>query len=225
MPRLSKRVIANYLRSGCMRRLRLDLSPDSRAFIHERTTAGMPPRLVRPGLTALAQAGFEWEHQKVNDLVTTFGAPAVRGNATRQADGTLKYSATALAPLLQACSAGEFLVQPEFTIDASSALELALGISGLRASHNLTYSELRPDVIQVLASGGGGRRVLPDGTSEAIPVGDNRLPLRVIDIKLTAEPSAAAAELTAAAQQRSAASGLDNTMATLIIHACLQWKI
>jgi len=189
VPRLSKRVIANYLRSGCMRRLRLDLSPDSNAFIHERTADGMPPRLVRPGLTALARAGFDWEHQKVNDLVTTFGAPTIRGNPTRQADGTLRYSATALAPLLQACRAGDFLVQPEFTIDAGSALETALGISGLRASRNLTYSELRPDVIQVLASGSGSRRVLPDGTSEAVPIGDNRLPLRVIDVKLTAEPS------------------------------------
>ena len=60
MPNLSKRTISSFLRSECLRRLKLDLTPDTNTYQAERTSLNMPPRAVgRPGLRALADAGTE----------------------------------------------------------------------------------------------------------------------------------------------------------------------
>ena len=187
MPRLSKSVIANFLRSGCDRRLRLDLSPDNKDHRHERLAEHMPPRVVRPGLAALSQAGRDWEQEKTNDLLRTFGKARVRGDGRRQPDGTTKYRASALGPLLEVATAKTFLIQPQYGI--GPGFKQALGIATLSSTYGLRYSGLVPDIIQVLDSRAAEREVLPDGTTRSISPDDDRLPLRVVDIKLTAEAS------------------------------------
>ena len=187
MPRLSKSVISSFLRSGCDRRLRLDLSPDNADYMHERLAEHMPPRVVRPGLAALSQAGGDWEHEKTNDLIRTFGKARVRGDGRRQLDGTTKYRASALGPLLEIATANTFLIQPQFSI--GPGFKQVLGIATLSTTYGLRYSNLVPDIIQVLDSRAAKREVLPDGSTTLINPNDDRLPLRVVDIKLTAEAS------------------------------------
>ncbi len=188
MPHLSKRSISSFLRSECLRRLKLDLSPDNSTFQHERTAQNMPPRAVgRPGLRALADAGAEWEIEKVNDLVKTFGINTTLGNHATLPTGGVKFNHAPLKSFINQASPGTFLVQTQY--DVGATFENALGIAGYRTTFNLDYAELRPDLIQVLNVGAAEEEVLPDGTVLRVQPGDTRIPLRIIDIKLTAEPS------------------------------------
>ena len=197
MPVLSKQVISNYLRSDCQRRLRLDLSPDTQrqlpngqTALQERQALGFPPRSVaRPGLEALAAAGQEWEEAKINDLVQTLGLASLVGTSQRTQAGTYNFAETPMLNLIAQAAPGVFLVQGQF--DVGPAFEQALRIQHLQTTRNMTYSQLRPDLVQVLGADLGARRqaVQPDGAVVDVATNDARLALRVIDIKLTAEPS------------------------------------
>ena len=197
MPVLSKQVISNYLRSDCQRRLRVDLFPDTQHQLpngqtaaQERLALGLPPRHVaRPGLQALSAAGQEWEEAKLNDLVQTLGLPALVGTPRRTPAGTCQFDETPMASLIARAAPGVFLVQGQF--DVGLAFEQALGIQHLRASLNMAYRQLRPDLVQVFgpAPTAARQEVQPDGALVDVATGDQRLALRVIDIKLTAEPS------------------------------------
>lgn len=188
MPYLTKRAISSFLRSECLRRLKLDLSPDNSQYQAERTSMNMPPRAVgRPGLRALADAGTEWEIAKVNDLVETFGITTTLGNHAPLPTGGVKFSEAPLAQVIARAAPGKFLVQTQYAVGAT--FETALGIGAYRSTLNLDYAELRPDLIQVLAPGAAKEEVRPDGSVVPVQANDTRIPLRIIDIKLTAEPS------------------------------------
>jgi len=188
MPLLSKRVISNYLRSDCLRRLRLDLVPDTQAAQAERQALSMPPRdVARPGLQALTDAGRDWEKAKVNDLAQTFGAGNLAGNFQTDPNGQYLFSQTPLAGLMHHAQPGRFLVEAEY--DMGQTFQQALNLSGLITNHQLVFSQLRPDLIQVFSAGSRRQEVMPNGTIVPIADEDPRLPLRIIDIKLTAEPS------------------------------------
>lgn len=197
MPLLSKQVISNYLRSDCLRRLRLDLYPDTRRVLpngqtaqQERQALGLPPRCVaRPGLQAMAAAGHQWEEDKLNDLVQTFGLATLVGAPQRITPGTYRFSDTPMANLIPRSAPGVFLVQGQFQVGDS--FEQALGIQNLRTTENMIYSDLRPDLVEVFGPDPTVQRqaVQPDGSVIDVSAGDPRLALRVIDIKLTAEPS------------------------------------
>ncbi|HYF62666.1 MAG TPA: hypothetical protein VD886_07615, partial [Herpetosiphonaceae bacterium] len=197
MPVLSKQVISNYLRSDCQRRLRLDLFPDThyalpdgRTAQQERLGEGMPTRNVgRAGLEALAAAGEEWEDAKINDLIQTLGLGALIGKSQKTLAGTYVFSPVELAALITYTAPSRFFVQPQFEI--GPAFQRALGIGYLQSAYNLGYRDLRPDLIEVVAPAlpEHRRAVAPDGQVSDLPAGDRRLALRIIDIKLTAEPS------------------------------------
>jgi hypothetical protein len=92
MPFLSKRVISQFIRRDCHRQLRLLLSPDNQDYRHEREAAGMPdPHNPRPGLELVAQAGRDWELEKIRELQQTFGGGAAhrRGVHQRERGATL----------------------------------------------------------------------------------------------------------------------------------------
>ena len=78
---------------------------------------------------------------------------------------------------------GQFEVGPAFMC--------ALGIQHLPTKQNMAFRQLRPDLIQVFDIDPSIRRqaVQPDGSVVDVTASDVRLALRVIDIKLTAEPS------------------------------------
>ncbi len=148
----------------------------------------MPPRAVgRPGLRALADAGTEWELAKVNDLVTTFGIAATLGNHVPLPTGGVTFNDVPLAQVIRRAAPDTFLVQTQYSVGAS--FESALGIGRYRGAFSLVYADLRPDLIQVLALGAAREEVRPDGTVAPVQANDTRIPLRIIDIKLTAEPS------------------------------------
>lgn len=197
MPLLSKQVVSNYLRSDCQRRLRLDLSPDVRHALPsgqtsaaERAALGMPPRNVaRPGLQALAAAGQAWEEEKINDLAQTLGRQALVGSSTRTPAGVYQFSDVPLDTIIQTGTPSQFLVQAQFEV--GQAFQLALGIQQLPQTYDLGYRDLRPDLIQLFGPDPNNQRqaIAPDGTVVDVSVSDRRTALRVIDIKLTAEPS------------------------------------
>jgi DNA replication ATP-dependent helicase Dna2 len=58
--------------------------------------------------------------------------------------------------------------------------------------HPLAFEALRPDILQVRSSTGEARRIVtPSGTLERIRPDDDRLGLRIVDIKISGEPSPA----------------------------------
>lgn len=188
MPYLTKHAISSFLRCECHRRLKLDLSPDTSKFQNERNAQNMPSRAVgRPGLRALADAGNDWEIAKINDLVATFGIGAALGNHTLNTTGGVKFNDAPLAQIIRRAAPDTFLVQSQYPV--GTAFENSLGIGSYRSTYSLDYAELRPDLIQVLTPGSAEEEVLPDGSVIPVQPGDMRIPLRVIDIKLTAEPS------------------------------------
>jgi hypothetical protein len=195
MPYLRKQTISAYLRSECQRRLRLDLSPENKQYQHERTAQGMPPRQVgRPGIQLLREAGDDWEEAKLDDLAQTFGTADLVGKG-KQVGSHMQYQPVPLSSVLPAATPGQFIVQAEYAVGAT--FENALSIASYRSSLQLDYADLRPDLIQLLDPGTCERAVLPDGSFTRVQLGDERVPLRIIDIKLTAEPSVAyLAEIT-----------------------------
>lgn len=190
MPILDKQALSQFIRTDCFRRLRLDLSPDHGAFEQERMDQGMPPvQPPRPGLEHLAQAGEEWQAEKVADLAETFGPDSVLGDSELDPNGRLHFRRAPLGPLLQDLAADRFLAEAQFEV--TDEFLAAVGIQDYGTRYALQYSQLRPDLIQVLAPLTNEKIVLPSGATDWLPAGDQRPQLRIIDIKLTAEPSPA----------------------------------
>lgn len=181
MPYLSKRVISNYFRTDCPRQLRLLLSPENHAYQPERDAQGMPPKAIaRAGMAALTEEGNRWEQDKLKDLQTTFGSMSVIGVISGS-----EFSDQNLQSVMSKASPGTFLVRPQFSVGLG--FQKAIGIDALAAKYSLGFAHLVPDLIQVLSPKEVGRIVEADGS---VRDGDGRIGLRVIDIKMTAEPSA-----------------------------------
>lgn len=189
MPKVGKEALSQFIRTECLRLLRLNLSPDTQAFQQERVAAGMPPvQPPRPGLEYLAQAGEEWQADKIADLTDTFGTAVVIGDRYTDHTGHERFREIELIQYLAMAPQGSFLVEAQF--DVGPAFEGALGIAGYRQAYGLSYSRLRPDLIEVLPPTSNiDRHVTPAGTVLWLADDDHRIKLRVIDIKLTAEPS------------------------------------
>lgn len=142
----------------------------------------MPPKTVaRAGMAALTQEGGRWEQEKLKDLQNTFGTTSVIGSVT----GT-DFQDQRLQNVMSKALPGVFLVRPEF--DVGAGFKTAIGIDTMAVTYSLGFAKLVPDLIQVLAPANVGRIVEADGS---VHDADGRIGLRVIDIKMTAEPSAA----------------------------------
>lgn len=192
MPQVGKQALAQYIRSGCARQLALNLRPDNARFRAERNAEGMPyPQSPRPGLRQIQEAGDEWQAEKLHDLTRTFPTGSVVGVPYQNQQGQTRYRTVTLDAIrLRAASPVRFLVETEFDpAPLGGALEHALGLSQLRAVHQLEFAQLRPDIIVTLPPGTFSRYLAPDGTPHDLAPGDARVQLRVIDIKMTAEPS------------------------------------
>jgi DNA replication ATP-dependent helicase Dna2 len=76
--KFGKRALSQYIRTGCQRRLRLDLINESKG---EKEVA--PPKdSMRPGLTLLAQMGRAFEREKFKELEEVFPDRMIRGEIT-----------------------------------------------------------------------------------------------------------------------------------------------
>lgn len=181
MPYLSKRVISNYFRTDCSRQLALLLYPHNKTYEPERAKLGMPPKAVgRTGIAALTQEGSRWEQDKLRDLETTFGSAAVIGTKTGG-----EFQDQKLLGVMSKAQPGVFLVRPTFEVGPS--FQTAIDIDTMVSTYSLAFGKLIPDLIQVLSPQDVERTVDADGS---VHDPDDRIGLRVIDIKMTAEPSA-----------------------------------
>ena len=189
MPLLAKDVISRYIRTECKRQLRLYLTPDTERFRPEREAEGMPaPQPPRPGLEQFTQAGEEWQASKLADMAETFGEESIVGDPRPHSSGEPRYQTIQLADALGDAREDSFLVEAEFEV--GPAFQDSLGIRDYPDRYGLEYRKVRPDIIEVLPPGHSRRRATADGETRMLPAEDDRLQLRIIDVKLTAEPSA-----------------------------------
>lgn len=197
MPKFSKSALSQFLRTDCKRQLRLHLSKGDGA---EVAAFGMPPsQPQRPGFADVAEAGKDWEAEKLSELRQHFGH-RVRGiGATKVVDGVPRFVHEevdlAHPDMLPGAKPGDFLVQPRFELEhpdtgEGGAYAEASGLRALQQSHGLRIADAIPDLIQVLPPLTYPSKVLPSGKLEALPAGDPRPQLRVVDIKMTSEPGA-----------------------------------
>jgi len=190
LPYLDKRVISAFFRTQCKRQLKLNLSPENSRYIHERQQEGMPPKQPpRPGLQQMIQVGRDWEIEKYSDIEDTFGPQAIIATSSVNANNKTIYSPTPLRLILPTATSNKFIFESEFDIRHGSNFESVMAIDNYRQNYNLDYADLRPDIIQILDPGTYNAAITPNGQEVPLLPNDNRLQIRVIDIKHTAEPS------------------------------------
>ena len=187
MPYLNKQALSQFLRTNCDRQLRFNLSPDNATYRAEREANGIPDvQPPRPGLQQFRQAGEEWEAEVLDTLSQCF-SDCVIGNYYQTSSGQTRYRPQKLIDVLPDATPGTFLVEMQFEV--GDTFEQAIGIDDYRVEYSLAYARVRPDILVVLPAGSYNSAVLPSGDVEIMPTGDERLQLRIIDVKLSAVPS------------------------------------
>lgn len=200
MPSLKKKALSLYLRNGCQRQLVLNLYSDK-----ERRANGMPERQqARAGLGLTGAMGYEWQDEKVSELGDVFGQAAVHMNPVKKGNRPASILLPNVLPLLKPY---QFVVEGHYDANTQTFKD-AVGIATLQdsAGQPLGVGDALPDLIQVLPPAASPAAwelvgqdlgpvatmlaVLPNGDTAPLDLGDLRLRLRVIDIKLSAEPGA-----------------------------------
>jgi DNA replication ATP-dependent helicase Dna2 len=174
--------------------LRLDLYARER----DRREADAPVKDAgRPGLALLTSQGKAYERAKFLELETVFPDLVVRGDLKDfDAAEDRAFHSIRLADHIdtlgenQLALEGEYEITPPFVV-AHQLGSLADG-SAVADGASLEFEGARPDIIQVRPAAGVPRRIIaPSGYLEVIPAGDGRLGLKIIDIKISGEPSPA----------------------------------
>ncbi len=194
MYRLGKRVISQFIRTGCRRRLRLDLYRG----VADRLRAGVPEKdASRPGLALLTEQGKQYERAKFAELEDIFPDLVVRGALKPfEADEDRAFQTIELANHIDHLGVDQFALEAQFEMTESfKAAHILADLedgTAVADGERLAFEALRPDILQVRAPSGEVRRsVTPSGRLERIGPGDERLGLRIIDIKISGEPSPA----------------------------------
>lgn len=191
--RLNKGIIAKYIRGECRRRLRLDLYAGAK----EREDADAPDKQSgRPGLRLISDQGREYERKCFASLEDIFSAERVRHGAIKlhQRDETEAFGEIELRHCMAHLSVpGNFVLEAQYPV-----LMPFMSAHGLQdicadgAVPGLLFGENRPDILLAQAPTGESRRVVSvAGEILTIPAEDGRIGLRVMDVKLTSEPSPA----------------------------------
>lgn len=197
MAQFSKKSLTLFLRNKCERQLILSLYNDT-----EREAQSMPPKQKsRFALGLVGQLGYDWQAEKVNEMKDLFGEanvyvkPLTKNNRPTQID---------LLTTLPLVEENQFIVESNYAADTPT-FRNSFGIVSLEDSfgNEIKIGETHPDIIQILpalnsigaAATGKGLNptelaVLPNGDTAPLDSSDNRLRLRVVDIKLTSEPGA-----------------------------------
>lgn len=195
MPVIVKNSITQFASTGCKKQLRLSMHPVTKKYQPERDVMNLPHEQVRPALVEIRRAGDEWGYAKVQDLADAFGTDALIGGARHRTGGTvsggLRFEESALAEHLDTVTVGQFLIETQFPVDTPTfrAVHNLDAITTDSISAPLDVADARPDVIEVL-QGGMGPTVTVDGIIAAPDPSDQRMALRIIDVKLTSEPGA-----------------------------------
>jgi DNA replication ATP-dependent helicase Dna2 len=192
--RLGKRVISQFIRTGCRRRLRLDLYQS----VRDRRLANVPEKDARrPGLALLAEQGKEYERAKFRELEDVFPDLVVRGALKAyETDEDRAFETIELAAVVDRLAVNQLALEAQFEITdsfktAHNLTDLVDG-SAVAGGYPLGFEALRPDILQVRPSCGEARRIVtPSGRLERVGPQDDRLGLRIVDIKISGEPSPA----------------------------------
>ncbi|MEW6420221.1 MAG: AAA domain-containing protein [Deinococcota bacterium] len=185
MPTLQKKSLSLFFKNRCDRQLLLYLHTDE-----ERAALSMPERQkARPGLGQAAQAGHEYQAWRVGELQEVLGKRVVHGKVDLNDPNQLQ--AVDLREVLEHAQPYSVIVEGEFEVPENflrwAGVQGSLQAAGAgRKLHN----DVRPDLTEVLPPGYGHQQVTPEGRVVALPAGDERLQLRVVDIKLASEPGA-----------------------------------
>jgi DNA replication ATP-dependent helicase Dna2 len=200
MPILKKKALSLYFRSGCQRQLALNLYSDK-----ELEDNGMPKRqTARAGLGLVGTAGYEWQDEKVSELADLFGSDAVHISPVKIGN---RPGPIQVADVLPRVTPYQFIVEGHY--DAATKIFMdAFGFSNLQDTNGqaLGVGNALPDLIEVLPPASCPapwemvqldssplptmQAVQPNGDLTVLASTDQRLRLRVIDIKLSAEPGA-----------------------------------
>lgn len=194
MYKLSKRAISQYIRTGCRRRLRLDLYTG----VRDRERADAPPKdASRPGLALLTRQGKEYERAKFQELETIFPTLVVRGALKPfDAQEDRSFDPINLADHIDAFQPHQFALEAQYELTASfraahNLSDLEDG-SAVADGQTLRFERVRPDIIYVVPPTDGERRIImPSGHLDRIGTDDTRLGLQIVDIKISGEASPA----------------------------------
>jgi DNA replication ATP-dependent helicase/nuclease Dna2 len=192
--RLGKRVISQFIRTGCRRRLRLDLYQG----VRDLQLANAPQKdAQRPGLALLTQQGKEYERAKFKELEDVFPDLIVRGALKAyEVEEDRAFETIELAAVIDRLTLNQLALEAQFEITnsfkvAHNLTDLVDG-STVAGGYPLRFEALRPDILQVRPSNGEARRIVTvSGRLDRIMAQDERLGLRIIDIKISGEPSPA----------------------------------
>lgn len=203
MPRLSKKALSQFIRSGCLRRLRLNLYPAVQDYKNARAEQGMPkPEKDRPGLEDLKRSGREWEQTVYDDVITTFEDDTFYERSENR-QGELIYNEINLQDCLTAPKPPEIAIEATYDpplsfLDNFPALGTYIDQHLVPNDEQFDISNVRPDLIFIscpansdLAPDWAQRCLSADGQIQTIADEDHRRALRVVDIKMSASPSAA----------------------------------
>lgn len=185
MPCLNKEAISKQFSTNCRRQLFYYLYPDTAAFSGERQAHNIPPtQAPRPGLEQFIQEGERWQREKTAELARYLGADALIGGWNHQ---TANLGTVSLLDVLPGSQHGQFIAEAVF--QPPPAFLQLFGLLGFQDRHGfeMRVSSFRPDLLAVQAPLAGSLIVGLDGNVHSQT--DERIRLRVIDIKLSSEPS------------------------------------
>ncbi|MGN8094765.1 AAA domain-containing protein [Methylobacterium sp. 22177] len=192
---LNKKALSHYVGGECQRRLRLDLYENDAA----RENAGAPIKDPgRPGLALLARQGRTFERRVFHDLASVFADRVIRGaDLPTEEDGERAFAEILLADHIDRCSDHRFLIEAAYPISdtffrAHGLEDLKAGTTRPKRSGQISSGHVRPDILHVVPADGRAREAITiGGEIEPVTPGDPRLGLRIIDVKLSGEPSPA----------------------------------
>ena len=200
MPSFSKKVLSLFLRTRCQKQLHLYLYSKQ-----EREALGMPPlQTIRAGLASAGKVGYEWQDEKVSELEGIFGKENVVINPVSKGGRPGKLE---LLGKIHELKPFQFIVEAKYEANTATFRE-AVGFNTITDlyDNSLEIGDANPDIIQILPPRNTGflpfvkengkilreynMEILPNGSLVEIQDEDSRIRLRVIDIKLAAEPGA-----------------------------------
>ncbi len=218
---LSKRVITSFIRGECERRLRLDLYGKDKDRIRGEMPGKAVDRpgfilIAEQGRDHERAKFAEMARAFPGRIVHGAMLPGKRNAETGEA-GDSVYEPLPLSDCIDGLRAVEgghaFLVEAEYTVEAPfvsahSINDLKEGVAFRPAARGrpapstqgrvlatrptLGFARVRPDIVHASAPTGVARKAIaPDGTVHDVPADDARVGLRIVDIKLSSEPSPA----------------------------------
>lgn len=184
-PHFTKKVLSIYFRNRCERQARLYM------YKKQAPPTGAPDRQQARFGRGLMDAGNDWQNEKVAELEAIVGSGHILQTPLTTTTGIPR--PIDLASLLRGLAAHMFVVEGEF--DAEREFKAIYGLGSLRDEYGnaLSIGRFRPDLIQVRQSLATNPAACKEGLDEygrIVPLDptDDRLQLRVIDIKMASEP-------------------------------------